>query len=327
MANVCIFGVGAIGGFLAARLALTGQHVTGIARGRQLIAIREKGLSLIEGGQRRTVQIECVEDPAEAGPQDVVFMTMKSHSAPAVAETIAPMLDSKTAVVTTGNGFPWWYFYESNLRDYPEFLHHVDPGARLWRNIGPERAIGGVVYPAARVSEPGVIEHVFGDRFTLGEPDGSISDRVQVIAAMLAEAGLDVSAIEDIRSEIWAKLVANCAYNPVSVITNATLGGMLDDPEIHRILEGIMTEASELAAAMNVHPSLTPQQLLEVTRPFGAHKTSMLQDIEAGRSIELDTIVGAIRELALHYSVGTPSIDLVSALATQRARLAGCYPE
>ena len=327
MANVCIFGVGAIGGFLAARLALSGQHVTGIARGRQLSAIREKGLSLIEGGQRRTVQIECVEDPAEAGPQDVVFMTMKSHSAPAVAETIAPMLDSKTTVVTTGNGFPWWYFYESNLRDHPEFLHHVDPGARLWQNIGPERAIGSVVYPAARVSEPGVIEHVFGDRFTLGEPDGSISDRVQVVAAMLAEAGLDVSAIEDIRSEIWAKLVANCAYNPVSVITNATLGGMLDDPEIYRILEGIMTEASELAAAMNVHPPLTPQQLLEVTRPFGAHKTSMLQDIEAGRPIELDTIVGAIRELALHYSVGTPSIDLVSALATQRARLAGCYPE
>jgi 2-dehydropantoate 2-reductase len=184
-----------------------------------------------------------------------------------------------------------------------------------------------VVYPAARVSEPGVIEHVFGDRFTLGEPDGSISDRVQVIAAMLAEAGLDVSAIEDIRSEIWAKLVANCAYNPVSVITNATLGGMLDDPEIYRILEGIMTEASELAAAMNVHPPLTPQQLLEVTRPFGAHKTSMLQDIEAGRPIELDTIVGAIRELAPHYSVETPSIDLVSALAIQRARLAGCYPE
>jgi 2-dehydropantoate 2-reductase len=326
MANVCIFGVGAIGGFLAARLALSGQHVTGIARGRQLSAIREKGLSLIEGGQRRTVQIECVEDPAEAGPQDVVFMTMKSHSAPAVAETIAPMLDSKTAVVTTGNGFPWWYFYESNLRDHPEFLRHVDPGARLWRNIGPERAIGSVVYPAARVSEPGVIEHVFGDRFTLGEPDGSISDRVQVVAAMLAEAGLDVSAIEDIRSEIWAKLVANCAYNPVSVITHATLGGMLDDPEVYRILERIMTEASKLAAAMRVRLPLTPKQLLELTRPFGAHKTSMLQDIEAGRPVELDTIIGAIRELALYYGVATPTIDSVSALATQRARLADCYP-
>ena len=325
MAKVCIFGVGAIGGFLAVRLALAGQHVTGIARGRQLDAIREKGLSLIEAGQRRTVQIECVEDPAEAGPQDVVFMTMKSHSAPAVAESILPMLNSNSVVVTTGNGFPWWYFYGSNRRNHPEFIGHVDPGARLWRNIGPERAIGSVVYPAARVSEPGVIEHVFGDRFTLGEPDGSISDRVRMLAAMLTEAGLEASAVEDIRSEIWTKLVANCAYNPVSVITNTTLGGMLDDPEVYRMLERIMMEASELATAMGVRLPLTPKQLLELTRPFGAHKTSMLQDIEAGRPVELDTIIGAVRELALYYGVATPTIDSVSALATQRARLAGCY--
>lgn len=325
MAKVCIYGVGAIGGFLAARLALAGQHVTGVARGQQLDAIRENGLSLIEEGRRRTVRIDCVEDPAEAGPQDVVFMTMKSHSAPAVAESIAPMLDSETIVVTTGNGFPWWYFYQSNLRDHPEYLRHVDPAARLWKSIGPERAIGSVVYPAARVSEPGVIEHVFGDRFTLGEPDGSMSDRVRMLASMLTEAGLDASAIDDIRSEIWAKLVANCAYNPVSVISNATLGGMLDDPDVYRMLEQIMIEASALAAELKVRLPLTPKQLLELTRPFGVHKTSMLQDIEAGRPIELDPIVGAIRELAQYYDVATPTIDIVSALAAQRARLADCY--
>jgi 2-dehydropantoate 2-reductase len=236
------------------------------------------------------------------------------------------MLDSETIVVSTGNGFPWCYYYQSNLRDHPEFLRHVDAAERLGKCIGPERAIGSVVYPAARVSEPGVIEHVFGDRFTLGEPDGSISDRVRMIAAMLTEAGLDASAIDDIRSEIWTKLVANCAYNPVSVISNATLGGMLDDPDVHRILEQIMNEASALAAALNVSLPLMPKQLLELTRPFGAHKTSMLQDIEAGRPIELDPIVGAIRELAQFCTIATPTIDFVSALAAQRARLAGCYP-
>jgi len=301
--------------------------VTGIARGRQLDAIRKNGLSLIERGQRHTAQIRCVENTAEAGLQDVVFMTMKSHSAPAVAESIVPLLGPDTIVVTAGNGIPWWYFFQSNLRDHPAFLEHVDPDGRLCRSIGPERAIGSVVYPAARISEPGVVEHVFGDRFTLGEPDGSISNRVKRLETMLTEAGLDASAIADIRSEIWVKLVANCAYNPVSVITNATLGAMLDDPDVYQILERIMVEASEVAAAMNVHLPVTPKQLLELTRPLGTHKTSMLQDLEAGRSIELDTIVEAIRELAQHYRVVTPAIDSVSALAMQRARLAGCYPE
>ena len=325
VANICIYGVGAIGGYLAARLAIAGQHVTGIARGRQLEAIRENGVSLIEGGQRHTAQIHCVEDPAEAGPQDIVFMTMKSHTAPDVAEAIVPLLGPKTIVVTAGNGFPWWYFYQSNVRNPPEFLRHVDPGARLWQNIGPERAIGSVVYPAARVSEPGVVEHIFGNRFTLGEPDGSISVRVTELAKILTGAGLEAAAVPDIRAEIWAKLVANAAYNPVSVLTNATLDVMLDDAEMYRILERLMTEASNVAAALNIRLPVTPKQLLELTRQLGAHKTSMLQDIEAGRSVELDTIVGAVRELARRYEVVTPGIDSVWALAAQRATIAGCY--
>jgi 2-dehydropantoate 2-reductase len=327
MAKVCIYGVGAIGGFLAARLALAGQTVAGIARGAQLTAIRKNGLSLIEAGERRTVHIDVCEDPAEAGPQDVVFMAMKSHSAPAVAEAIGPLLGPHTIVVTAANGLPWWYFYQSHVDAHPPFLEHVDPGARLWQSIGPERAIGSVVYPAARVAEPGVIEHVFGDRFTLGEPDGSISERVEGLQAMLTEAGLDAATVTDIRAEIWAKLVANCAYNPVSIITDATLGDMLDAPDVYRLLERIMTEAADVAAAVNIDLPVTPKQLLELTRPLGAHKTSMLQDLQAGRSVELDTIVGAIRELGCHYRVATPAIDSVSALATQRARLAGCYPE
>jgi 2-dehydropantoate 2-reductase len=327
MAKVCIYGVGAIGGFLAARLALAGQQVTGIARGRQLDAIRENGLTLIESGQRRTAQIDCVENPAEAGPQDVVFMTMKSHTAPAVADSIAPLLGPDTVVVSAGNGLPWWYFYRADIDEPPAFLANVDPGGRLWHSIGPERAIGSVVYPAARVIEPGVVEHVFSDRFTLGEPDGSASERVTVLQTMLGAAGLDAAAVTDVRAEIWAKLIANCAYNPVSVITNATLGDMLDDADVYGMLERIMAEAADVAAAVDVKLPVTPKQLLELTRPLGAHKTSMLQDLEAGRSIELDTIVGSIRELARHYNLATPTIDTVSALAAQRARLAGCYPE
>jgi len=324
-ARICIFGVGAIGGYLAARFALAGQPVTGIARGAQLAAIRRNGLILIENGERLTASIACVEEPADAGPQDFVFLTMKSHAVPSVAATIAPLLGADTVVITACNGFPWWYFHALDRSDKAPILERVDPGARLWNAIGPQRAIGSVVYPAARTPEPGMVEHIFGNRFTLGEPDGSMSERVRILADLCAAAGFEAPVVADIRTEIWAKLVMNAAYNPVSLLTGGTLGDMLDDAGVHSLLARLMGEVVRVAATLAVVLPLAPEQLIGLTRPLGAHQTSMLQDLEAGRAVELDTIVGAIRDLARLSGVATPVLDAIFALASQRARLAGCY--
>jgi 2-dehydropantoate 2-reductase len=320
MAKICIYGVGAIGGFLAVRLAQSGQVVTGIARGEQLAAIRARGLTLIQAGERLTPALECVAQPADLGPQDFVFLTMKSHTAAAISEDIAPLLGRDTVVVTAYNGFPWWYFHAANIRGDAPVLDSVDPGGRLWQGIGPERALGSVVYPAARVAEPAVIEHVFGNRFSIGEPDGSISARVQQLAQIMTRAGFDTAAIPNIRTEIWVKLVANAAFNPVSLLTGQTLAEMLDDAETYARLENIMSEAAAVAAALEIKLPVRPTELLELVRPFGAHKTSMLQDFEAGREIELDPIVGSITELARIYDVATPALDDVLIAARERVQ-------
>ena len=319
MARICIYGVGAIGGFLAARLADSGADVTGIARGEQLAAIQERGLTLIEDGVERKMSVRCVEQPSELEPQNFVILTMKSHTAPSIATRIGPLLGPETAVVTAFNGFPWWYFHDETVTGDAPVLDSVDPGALLWEGIGPERAIGSVVYPAARVAEPGIIEHVFGNRFSIGEPDGSKSPRLQRLAHILEQAGFDISVIPNIRVEIWIKLVANVAFNPVSLLTGQTINQMLDDAESYAQLVSIMNEAVTVAAALGIRLPIQPEQLLELTRPFGAHKTSMLQDFEAGREIELDTIVGSVVELARLYDVATPSLDAALALARKRA--------
>jgi len=318
MARICIYGVGAIGGFLAARLADSGEDVSGISRGEQLAAIRERGLTLIQDGQRLTPSFECVEHPAELGPQDFVFLTMKSHTAPAIAAHIGPLLGPDTVVVTAFNGFPWWYFHTEEISGELSVLDSVDPGGVLWESIGPERAIGSVVYPAARVAEPGVIEHVFGNRFSFGEPDGSGSGRLQELSQLMTRAGFEVAAIPNIRVEIWVKLVANAAFNPVSLLTGQTLSEMLENEETHARLETIMTEAEAVADALGIMLPMGPGELLELSRPFGAHKTSMLQDFEAGREVELDTIVGSITELARVYNIATPVLDAVLTSARQR---------
>ena len=324
MQKICVYGVGAIGGLLASRLAMAGHPVTGIARGPQLDAIRHNGLTLLADGESHQVAIECVERPADAGPQDIVFLTLKSHVLPAIAADIGPLLGPETIVVTAMNGLPWWYFFGTGQTDNTP-LESVDPGGALWRNIGPERAIGAVVFPAARVVEPGVIEHVFGTRFALGEPDSRSSERIHALSAVLEEAGFSAPVLADIRTELWTKLVANAAYNPVSILTGSTLGALLDDPGTTAVLERLMNECTAVANALGIEPTMPPAELLERTRALGAHKTSMLQDLEAGRSVELDPIVGSVHELAERAGVDTPALDFVVALARQRARLAGCY--
>lgn len=325
MTTACIFGVGAIGSYLAARLARSGVRVTGVCRGPQLAAVRARGLTLVERGQRETVQIRAAASAEEAGRQETVFLTLKSSDLPAAAPALRPLLGPDTAVVTVGNGFPWWYFYRAGPGGANPTLASVDPRGSLWRLVGPEHAIGCVVYPAARLLEPGVVEHVYGTRFSLGEPDGSVSDRLKRIAAMLQSAGLEAPVRQDIRTEVWTKLAVNAAYNPVSVLTGGTLGQMLDDAGAAAILETVMAEAMAVAASLGVRVPLQPRQLMELTRPLALHKTSMLQDLEAARRVELDPIAGAVVELARLRNVRTPALDAVLAMARLRARLAGCY--
>lgn len=324
-ASACIYGLGAIGGYLGARLALSGVRVTAIARGATLDAVRARGLVLVERGKRETAQVRAVGTPEEAGAQDVVFLTVKSGDLPGLAAGMRPLLSASTAVVTVGNGFPWWYFFRAAPGGVNPTLASVDPRGSLWRLIGPEHAVGCVVYPAVRVIEPGVVEHVYGNRFSLGEPDGAISERVQRIGAMLRAAGLEAPVRQDIRTEIWAKLALNAAYNPVSVVTGATLGQMIDDPGTASILEVIMLESMAVAASFGVKVPLTPRQLMELTRPLAAHRSSTLQDLEAQRRIEIDPIAGAVVELGRLRNVRTPVLEAVLATARLRARLAGCY--
>jgi 2-dehydropantoate 2-reductase len=325
MTTACIYGVGAIGGYLAAKLAQSGVAITGISRGTQLKALQSSGLTLVEQGKRTTVRIRAVERTQDAGEQEVVFLTLKSHLLPGIAAEMRPLLKAGTAVVTVGNGLPWWYFHRVGPAGVAPTLPSVDPRGALWRLIGPEHAIGCVVYPAARIVEPGVIENVYGNRFSIGEPDGSLSERVQAIGAMMKKAGFDAPVRQDIRTELWTKLVANIGYNPVSVLTGATLGQMINDPAMAALLDSVMSEAATVAAAFGVKVPLQPKQLMELTRPLGAHKTSMLQDLEAGRSVEIDPIVGAVVELARLKGMKTPVLDTVLALTRQRAKVAGCY--
>jgi len=313
--KICVYGCGAIGSLLAVRLSAAGNEVCAVARGEHLAAIQSGGLTLLaDGTDSITAGIVASDDPALLGEQDFVFLTMKSHAVPAIADAIAPLLGEHTAVVTATNGIPWWYFCGvPNVSEPPE-LRSVDPGKKLWRAIGPERALGCVVYPAAVVVEPGVVKHVFGDRFAIGEPNGSSSQRIEALANCLQAAGFVAPIREDIRGDIWTKLVANAAFNPVSVITGKTLGGMIDDEATCNLLRNIMEEVTAVADAYGVATSMTADELIDATRQLGAHKTSMLQDFEAGRALELGPIVGAVRELGALRGVAVPNLTMVHQL-------------
>lgn len=324
--KICIFGAGAIGGYMAVQLALAeAAEITCIARGPHLAAMRANGLKLRIGGEEKTVQINCTDDPKEAGPQDYVVVTLKAHSAAAVADQMTPLLAADTAVVTAQNGVPWWYFYEHGGPHDGKRLATVDPDDRQWQYIGPERVIGCVVYPAATIVEPGVIEHEYGNRFTLGEPNGEKTERVQALSAVLAQAELRAPVRPRIRDEIWVKLWGNVSLNPVSALTGATLAQMIDDDEVRGVIHAIMVEAQAVGEALGVRFAVDVDKRIAGAREVGEHKTSMLQDLELGRPMEIDALVSSVQELARLTGVATPTIDRVLAMVKMRARLAGCY--
>jgi 2-dehydropantoate 2-reductase len=324
--RICVFGAGAIGGYLAGKLALAGHDVCAIARGAHLAAIRNDGLKLIEDGQTRTARLPASDDPAAFGPQDVVICALKAQQAHACAGAFAPLLGPKTAVLTAMNGIPWWYFYREGGPLDNHHLESVDPGGAQWTAIGPERAIGCVVDPACEVVAPGVIEHRLFKRFTIGEPDGSNSDRVIALRDALVSASFDAPIRESIRWNIWLKLWGNVCFNPISALTLATLDRVTAEPGLRALCKSMMAEAQAVAAALGVAiPEQMMERRLNAAGSVAGHKISMLQDLERGRSLEIDALVTAVQELGRLVAVATPIIDAVLALVQERGRQAGLY--
>jgi 2-dehydropantoate 2-reductase len=324
--KTCIYGAGAIGGYIGVMMKLAGADVSLIARGQHLEAIKKNGLKLLIGGGEKSAKMTATADPAALGHQDYVIVALKAHQAWEVAEEMKPLLGPHTAVVTAQNGLPWWYFYGFEGQYANRRIESVDPGDRQWSAIGPERAIGCTVYPAAEVISPGVIKHVSGDKFGLGEPTKKVTERVRELSRLFEQSGLKAPILPEIRNDIWLKLWGNLCFNPISALTRATLNVVATDPGTRALSRNMMLEAEKIARRIGVHFRVDVDRRIDGAARVGAHRTSMLQDVDKGRPIELDAMLTSVQELGRLTEVATPHIDAVLALAQQMGRVAGLYP-
>lgn len=324
--RICIYGAGAIGGYLAAGLStIDTVKLSLVARGPHLAAIRERGLSLLIDGEERICRPVVTDNPATLGPQDYVIVCLKSHQAWETADHTRTLFDAHTAVVTCQNGVPWWYAH--GLPGLEHFrLRSVDPEDRQWNAIGPIRAIGCVVYPATEIARPGVVRHIYGNKFALGEPDGTISERSQRLGRVLAAAGFDAPVVADIRSEIWLKLWGNLCFNPISALTRATLDIVATQPQLRSLSVKMMSEAKEIATRLGASFRVDIERRINGAARVGAHRTSMLQDLERGRPLEIDALLTAVQEMGRLVGVPTPYIDMVLGLVQQLGRSLRLYP-
>jgi len=315
--RIAVVGAGAIGGYLGARLSAAGEEVVFIARGANLAAIRAEGMRLIgeDGAEVRSVGARAVEKPAEAGAQDTVLLTVKAHQVAAIAPELRHLCHAETAIVTMQNGIPWWYFHRHGGEYEGSPVRSADPDGTIGRHIDPARIVGSVVYPAANLVAPGVVQLVEGNRFTLGELDGSTSARVQAISASLTKAGFKAPVIADIRSEIWLKLWGNLSFNPISALTHATLVDICRFPLTRDLAAQMMREAEAIANKLGVTFRVSIERRIAGAEKVGAHKTSMLQDVEQGRPIEIEALLGSVVELGALTQTPTPYISAVYACA------------
>ncbi len=313
--KICVVGAGAIGGLLAAKFALAGETVTVIDQGAHLAAIKQNGLKLIwEDGSKAVAQdITATDKPEEAGPQDLVILALKAHYLDQVARQMPTLMGPETAIVPMQNGIPWWYFHKHGGPFDGRRLVSLDPSGVLTKHIDAERIIGCVVYPAAGVPEPGVIHHVEGDRFPVGELDGSESARVQLLHDLLVKAGFRSRILDDIRSEIWLKAWGNLSFNPISALTHATLQEICQFADTRRLAATMMGEAQVIAEKLGVTFRHTIEKRIAGAESVGAHKTSMLQDVEQGRSLEIEALMGAVLELGGLTETPATAIEAVYA--------------
>ena len=303
-----VLGAGGIGGLIGARLARAGEDVTLVARGAHLEAMRSRGLRVLEAGEEFTVRVECTDSFEPVASSDVVFVTLKAHGLPVVAANLAGRLGGGSILVSAQNGIPWWYFQRLGGEFAGLHLETVDPGGVLARSIDPSRVLGCVVYPATKIVEPGVIEHVEGNRLSLGELDGTRSERAAALSAALTAAGFKAPVQTDIRSELWVKLLGNAVFNPLSALTGATLARIVEDERTRQLARAAMEEAAAVAARLGVRLPVSVDRRIRGAGEVGEHKTSMLQDLESGRPLEIDAVVGSVVELAGKLGLPAPHL-------------------
>jgi 2-dehydropantoate 2-reductase len=316
--KIAVVGAGAIGGYLGARLSLAGEEVTFIARNKNLAAINANGFRLVleDGSEQHAAKVRAVQAMAEAGPQDAVLLTVKAHQVRDLLPELRALFGPDTMVVTMINGLPWWYFHKLAGPYEGHKLQSVDPGGVIDAHIEPGRVIGSVVYPAAELVSPGVVKVIEGNRFTLGEPDGSRSPRIEALSQAMMKAGFKAPVSKDIRGEIWVKLWGNLSFNPISALTHATLQDICRFPATRDLAANMMREAQALGEKLGVEFKISLDKRIAGAEAVGAHKTSMLQDVEAGRALELEALVGSVIELGRITGTATPTIEAVYALAS-----------
>ena len=315
--RICVVGAGAIGGLLAARLAQSGHEVSVIARGAHLEAIKRDGLTLIgEDGSKIQTHPKASQNMPDLGPQDVVVLGMKAHQIAAIVADLPALYHANTLVLTAQNGIPWWYFLKHGGPHDGLILSSVDPGGMITKGIDPNRLIGSVVYPAGEIVAPGIIRHIEGNRFSLSEIDNQASDRVSNLSMVLRDAGFKAPVSSDIRGEIWTKLWGNLAFNPISALTHATLAHMCAFEPTHSLATNMMREAQNIGESLGVRFRISIEKRIAGAAAVGEHKTSMLQDVEAGRALELAALMGAVLELGQITGVATPHIAAVHACSS-----------
>jgi 2-dehydropantoate 2-reductase len=320
--KIAIIGAGAIGGYVGVKLALAGEDVTFIVRGANLQAIRQDGMRLVmhDGTEHVARNVRATDNYSEAGPQDLVILATKAHQVAAVATELPKLFGPQTAVVTMQNGIPFWYFHKTGGALEGSVVRSVDSDGQLMKLIPPERVIGCVVYPASELVAPGVVKHIEGDRFPIGELDGSTSERVTRISECFTRAGFKAPVLDNIRAEIWLKLWGNLTFNPISSLTHTTLVDICQYPLSRGLAANMMREAQAVANKLGIEFRVPLDKRIAGAEKVGKHKTSMLQDVEAGRAPEIDALVGAVAELARLTETPTPHIDAVYALVKLLAR-------
>jgi 2-dehydropantoate 2-reductase len=328
MKNICIYGLGAIGGLMAARLAAAGYPVKAIARGQTLEAVSTQGLVLQEAQGERRVNIQLASKAEELGPMDLVILSIKTSGLPEIAQQIKPLIGSNSTVLSAMNGIPWWFLH--GLRQAPPSLRldSVDPGGMVSTAIAHERVLGCVTHLSAAVPAPGVVRHVAGNRLIIGEPLGGCdTPRAQAVMDMLSHAGFEVERTQSIQQEIWFKLWGNMTMNPVSFITGATGDRILDDDLLRSFLSSCMVEAAAIGERIGLPITAAPEDRHAVTRKLGAFKTSMLQDLEASKPIELDALVSVVIEMGRQVQLPTPNLDALLGMTRVKARQLALYPQ
>tara|TARA_Y100000590_G_scaffold116863_1_gene133410 strand:- start:2947 stop:3963 length:1017 start_codon:yes stop_codon:yes gene_type:complete len=327
MTKICIFGAGSIGGYIATCLKKTDSEVSLIARGPHKKAIEEKGLTFIKNDKSENFKFNITDDPKKLDIQDYIFISVKAHSISNIVDTLSPMINEQTSIISSVNGLPWWYFYKANtgtnLDD--KYIESVDPLGKIWNTFKPERAIGCVVYPACEIIEPGVIKHNEGERISLGEPDGTKSERLKKIANLLIAGGLKVPQKKNLRDEIWIKLWGNCSFNPISALTNTTLDQIGNDKKLLSTVRKLMEECKMVGEKIGVKFNVSIDDRIKGATSIIGHKPSTTQDLNAGKTLEIDPIIGSIIEVGNKLNIETPTLKEINSRLKIKAENLGLY--